>query len=535
MKTISIKTYLIVLIIIISVLPAISQKDTSFPWTYKNTGSNHTLLISATIPIYINSLPIDSGDYIGVFFDSLGTLKCAGYTMWINSTTALAAWGADSGLDGFETGETFKWKIWDSSQEKAYRTLATYNGEDFFSYDTYESNGMSGITSLNAYPEQEIELHKGWNFISSYINPFENNWDSIISEIDSLVIIVTDFNNNQYLPVLSPEYSTFSAATPYKIKMVDNASFTLFGTQFSPNDTAFSLNKSMQAIPYLRTENASIFDLFDTQIDSVKLIKSESGDIFWAEMFADELMNLEEGKAYQIITYDSLNFTYLNNDTLLNLETETQHAQTQYYTVDFNTGSNMSLAILQTAWDTLPVDGDEIGVFTESGILAGAGVYHEQNMCFTIWGDDKTTNEIDGFINGEKLTIKLWNHLNGFEDIIVIENWLEGDNIYTTDKISIVNNIKVEQQESERNYNLQVFPDHNNDLFQFFISLPENTYVELNLFNISGQFVENIVAGNLPIGKHPYIYYYSHLPSGLYFVRMESKKISIIKRLNIIK
>ncbi len=120
MKNINFKKYLIILIILISVLPALSQKDSPPPWTYKNTGSNHTLLMSNNIPIYINSLPIDSGDYIGVFYDSLGTLKCAGYTMWQNTTTALAAWGADSGLDGFATGETFKWKIWDSSQEIAY-------------------------------------------------------------------------------------------------------------------------------------------------------------------------------------------------------------------------------------------------------------------------------------------------------------------------------------------------------------------------------------------------------------------------------
>ena len=47
-------------------------------WFYTNTGSNHTILVQDTIEISIDGIQISNGDYIGVFYDSLGAEACAG-------------------------------------------------------------------------------------------------------------------------------------------------------------------------------------------------------------------------------------------------------------------------------------------------------------------------------------------------------------------------------------------------------------------------------------------------------------------------
>ena len=61
------------------------------------TGSNHTILVLNSIPITIDGTQVVSGDYVGVFFDSLGTLACAGYTLYEPSggNMSITAWGAD--------------------------------------------------------------------------------------------------------------------------------------------------------------------------------------------------------------------------------------------------------------------------------------------------------------------------------------------------------------------------------------------------------------------------------------------------------
>ncbi len=165
------------------------------PWQYRNTGNNHTILILESSIITLNNQLLDSGNYIGVFYDSLGVLACGGYVHWINSTTSLTAWGTDNGLDGFVHGETFKFKIWDSSKGKEYLAVSEFNEEDFPSYNSYASNGMSGIVSIEAYPEQNIKLKKGWNFFSSYISPINSPLDSLIQQLNSELIIITDFEN----------------------------------------------------------------------------------------------------------------------------------------------------------------------------------------------------------------------------------------------------------------------------------------------------------------------------------------------------
>ena len=86
------------------------------PWTLPNTGNNHTVAIMDTaLNGYAN---VSIGDYYGVFYDSSGTLACAGYTQYTGSTCAIGAWGDDNTTiekDGFAIGETMIVKLWQSS------------------------------------------------------------------------------------------------------------------------------------------------------------------------------------------------------------------------------------------------------------------------------------------------------------------------------------------------------------------------------------------------------------------------------------
>lgn len=128
--------------------PGIGQ-STPFDWTYNNTGSNHSILVQSTISSNIGGVPLAIGDYIGVFYDTLGPeLLCGGYFEWTGNSVALAAWGSDVGNDGFATGETFKWKVYRAADgmvldaEVSYMTMANS--------DTYATNGVSGISSITA-------------------------------------------------------------------------------------------------------------------------------------------------------------------------------------------------------------------------------------------------------------------------------------------------------------------------------------------------------------------------------------------------
>ena len=60
------------------------------------TSTNHIILLPNTADITINDLPIDSGDYVGVFY--LGQdeeYHCAGKLLWTGVTTTMTVYGAE--------------------------------------------------------------------------------------------------------------------------------------------------------------------------------------------------------------------------------------------------------------------------------------------------------------------------------------------------------------------------------------------------------------------------------------------------------
>ena len=82
-----------------------------------DTDCNATILIPSDAAISIDSEAISVGSWIGVFYtNSDGELAFGGGVEWTGSTTSIAAWGSEAGLDnGFEAGEEYTWAVYDSN------------------------------------------------------------------------------------------------------------------------------------------------------------------------------------------------------------------------------------------------------------------------------------------------------------------------------------------------------------------------------------------------------------------------------------
>ena len=136
------------------------------PWFFTNTGDNHTILIQNPSAVTIQGVMLTSNDYIGVFYDSSGTLACGGYEQFSTSLFAMAAWGKEASSDnGFTANETFHWKIWRASDSTVFNATATYL-TGFPSMGQYVSFGMSGIGSLTAIIGSDLAVGNVLNPIS---------------------------------------------------------------------------------------------------------------------------------------------------------------------------------------------------------------------------------------------------------------------------------------------------------------------------------------------------------------------------------
>lgn len=153
------KKILLTLVVLTTLL--ISTSYAQMPWQYTVTGLNHTVLVQASTSITINGTALTSGDYIGMFYDSLGTLACGGYLEYTGGTGAAAAWANDANstdIDGFANNEEFKWKIWRASDGMVFNAVATYITTGLPNQGNFSVNGMSGLATLTAIVGSDVAV-----------------------------------------------------------------------------------------------------------------------------------------------------------------------------------------------------------------------------------------------------------------------------------------------------------------------------------------------------------------------------------------
>ena len=195
-------------------------------WNYTLTSSNHSIVFPATTTIMIDGVAASSNDYVGVFFDSLGTLACGGYFQVDSSNVFnVTAWGTETGLNnGFQAGETFTWKIWRASDNMEFFADATYITGMVPNSDTYVTNGMSGVSSLTAIIGSDLAITNLLSPISGCGLTASENVSFIVQNIGSVDVDTFVVN-----------YSLDGGATMYSDTitqlLASNSSYTFTSTQ----------------------------------------------------------------------------------------------------------------------------------------------------------------------------------------------------------------------------------------------------------------------------------------------------------------
>lgn len=76
--------------------------------------------------------------------------------------------------------------------------------------------------------------------------------------------------------------------------------------------------------------------------------------------------------------------------------------------------------------------GDEIAVFTQDGMCAGATVWTGSNVSLTAWGDDSVTPAADGFAPDESFTFRVWDKSENAEGTDVTVTYSSAQPFYRT-------------------------------------------------------------------------------------------------------
>ena len=177
--------------------------------------------------------------------------------------------------------------------------------------------------------------------------------------------------------------------------------------------------------------------------------------------------------------------------------------------------------------------GDEIAAFSTNGILAGCGLINGSFCAVTIWADDELTNVKDGLMPGEIFVLKIWDNTTGEEQIAEVDEWIEGDGCYSHDAISIAGKLKLHQSSVPVLFGNVPSPFRDYTDISFYI--PEETDVEITVYNALGMNIGLVYSGRTSPGYHSERFYTRNNTSGLCFIRLTCPGFTEVRASGIIR
>lgn len=113
------------------------------------------------------------------------------------------------------------------------------------------------------------------------------------------------------------------------------------------------------------------------------------------------------------------------------------------FPVPIFTNSNLSLLVLESAWENAPTKGDEWAVIDAQGQIVGSSPIYEGHNGMPVWGDASNTSIKDGLIHNERFSILHWHKENDVYNLYSNFSIYRGTVTYVKDGFTIVNSLGV--------------------------------------------------------------------------------------------
>ena len=384
------------------------------PWTYINTGYYHGVFFILDSIIVPTGFSLESGDYIGVFFEDGTNEVCGGFAEYNSNvqTCFVKAWGDDistSNKDGFNFNEPFIWKLWKSYDGQLIDLSITYMATSL-SQGNFLLNGISYVDSVsgsyvplllnksvhsitidqpdqlevgftlsdyNGFNTSSANLNDGFvqSTVSGGISPYQFIWSTgeITSNLDSVFsgcyfLTVSDANQCEYVDSVIITQPPFEQDLQIS-GLVTNESCA------QENDGSIDLSIS-GGTPFYQ--------------------------YFWNDSVTSEDRDSLEAGIYTVTVTDQLPDTSL----VFSWYADSSYASHSLIIQDSSVFVNQELIGL----------GDAVGVFySENGSFhcGGYSMFNGYPISFLAFADDTLTSTKDGFVEGEAFIWKVWRQSDG--------------------------------------------------------------------------------------------------------------------------
>ncbi len=411
-----------------------------------------------------------------------------------------------------------------------------FHGEIVFIHD-----GEGGETHLPitmdvvegpVHTTRTIQLGMGWNMVSMYLQPDEEDVVVLTSGLvdDGVLVMMKDGYGHFYRPEFNfNDIPGWFVDQGYMMRMTEPAELELEGVTVLAEEP-IELEEGWQIIAYYPRMAVEATIALSNVREQLRIAKDGYGNFYVPAWDFNSIPPMEPGQGYYVAMLEDVDLVWAlrEGDELAGYSVHRNRSvyqETGSLSVHPVTGFNMSLLI--TCEDDVS---GEIGVYCKDQ-LVGSGVIQDGRCGIAVWGDDPSTETIDGALSGQPLELVLYNDLGRYE---VIYSNLAGEGAYRTDDIWVVKLESVGTLPTEFGI-ISAHPNPFNSSTRLSFNLPSETFTEMSVYDMNGRLVSELVSGRMSAGLHSISFDGSDLASGVYMVQLKASgqvsrwKITLLK------
>jgi len=511
------------------------------------TDNFHTLTVT---DVTFDNEVVPLGWEVGVFTpdDVL-----AGSAVWVGGDPIeFMTYGAQDDVPGFAANDDFRFEIWDPEADFEWNATATFAEGD----PTIWNNGASSALTLASFSvvEQVLAMTEGWNMISINVDPIGMyaEGEGRGPDIETMFAQLANEDGEQNIDLLKDEMGHFwspawgfinidfwELTDGYQVKVFNACEAVFEGNAIAAN-ADIPINPNWNLIAYfpnyaLDASSEGDFYVLSPIIDYVQIAKNNLGHFMTPEWGFSNMEPWVPGQGYQLKST-------AEEQIILNYPGEQRHvaytepfeAQTGHWTAPLATGANMSV-LIHSLTGVKVEQGDQIAAFSPSGLLVGVSDITGGNCGLAVWGDDPSTESLEGLARDEAFRLSFWDADKQVERDLGVSVVLAGRGLaYEADDFIVVDVIA--KSVVPANYFLsQNYPNPFNSETRLTFGMPEAGDVSINVYDVAGRLVQNVMKGRMDAGTHVAVVNGRNLAAGVYIIRMESTDFSVSHKMMLVK
>jgi hypothetical protein len=307
------------------------------------------------------------------------------------------------------------------------------------------SGGSPVVTvtvSQSAYPSQAISLSAGWQGLSSYIMPADNNIVNVFAPLSPKLIIAQTLSGIYYPAGPINTIGTWASQSAYAVKM--NSAATLSISGMPETDKTLPIAAGWNLIPVITNNPVNVATLPTTV--GFQIVKDVAGTgVYWPAMSINTLGNLLPGKAYYVRVTSAGIITFpASSDAGWNGE----YPETPLIETPWNQPAASPVSHLVAFAPGVTAElmaGDIIGLFTPENICCGVAQVEipGEPLAITAFADDAQQSGTSGYVSGQTISLKIYRPATNEVALLAVVYELSGDgSIFADHGQSVITHIQ---------------------------------------------------------------------------------------------